>query len=30
MRLHKIITSLLENDMYKFCMGLAFYHQFSD
>ena len=30
MRLHKIITSLLENDMYKFSMGQAIYHQFSD
>lgn len=30
MRLQKIITSLLENDMYKFSMGQAIYHQFSD
>ena len=26
----QIITSLLENDMYKFSMGQAIYHQFSD
>lgn len=26
----RIITSLLENDMYKFSMGQAIYHQFSD
>ena len=25
-----IITSLLESDMYKFSMGQAIYHQFSD
>ncbi len=30
MRLHRIITSLLETDMYKFSMGQAIYHQFSD
>lgn len=30
MRLHPIITSLLEQDMYKFSMGQAIYHQFSD
>ena len=30
MRLHPIITSLLETDMYKFSMGQAIYHQFSD
>lgn len=30
MRLHKIITNLLENDMYKFSMGQAIYHQYSD
>lgn len=30
MRLHQIITSLLETDMYKFSMGQAIYHQFSD
>lgn len=30
MRLHQIITSLLEIDMYKFSMGQAIYHQFSD
>lgn len=30
MRLQRIITSLLENDMYKFSMGQAIYHQFSD
>jgi nicotinate phosphoribosyltransferase len=30
MRLQPIITSLLENDMYKFSMGQAIYHQFSD
>ena len=30
MRLHQIITSLLEQDMYKFSMGQAIYHQFSD
>ena len=28
--LPRIITSLLENDMYKFSMGQAIYHQFSD
>lgn len=30
MRLRQIITSLLETDMYKFSMGQAIYHQFSD
>ena len=30
MRLHPIITSLLEQDMYKFSMGQAIYHQFSN
>lgn len=30
MILHPIITSLLETDMYKFSMGQAIYHQFSD
>lgn len=30
MKLKPIITSLLENDMYKFSMGQAIYHQFSD
>lgn len=30
MRLNPVITSLLENDMYKFSMGQAIYHQFSD
>lgn len=28
--MEQIITSLLENDMYKFSMGQAIYHQFSD
>lgn len=28
--LHPIITSLLENDLYKFSMGQAIYHQFPD
>ncbi len=28
MKLHKIITSLLETDLYKFSMGQAIYHQF--
>ncbi|MBQ6270320.1 MAG: nicotinate phosphoribosyltransferase [Clostridiales bacterium] len=28
MKLHPIITSLLETDMYKFSMGQAIYHQF--
>ena len=28
--MHPIITSLLETDMYKFSMGQAIYHQFSD
>ena len=28
--MEKIINSLLENDMYKFSMGQAIYHQFSD
>ena len=27
--MHRIITSLLETDMYKFSMGQAIYHQFS-
>ena len=26
----QIITSLLENDLYKYSMGQAIYHQFSD
>lgn len=30
MRLGQIVTSLLETDMYKFSMGQAIYHQFSD
>ena len=30
MKLPQIITSLLEQDMYKFSMGQAIYHQFSD
>lgn len=30
MRLKPIITSLLETDLYKFSMGQAIYHQFSD
>lgn len=30
MKLAQIITSLLETDMYKFSMGQAIYHQFSD
>ena len=30
MKLPQIITSLLENDMYKFSMPQAIYHQFSD
>ena len=30
MKLNPIITSLLENDLYKFSMGQAIYHQFSD
>ena len=30
MRFHQIITSLLETDLYKFSMGQAIYHQFSD
>lgn len=30
MRLQPIITSLLETDLYKFSMGQAIYHQFSD
>ena len=29
-KIPQIITSLLENDMYKFSMGQAIYHQFSD
>ena len=28
--MHQIITSLLETDLYKFSMGQAIYHQFSD
>ena len=28
MKLHKIITSLLETDLYKFSMGQAIYHQY--
>ena len=28
--MRQIITSLLENDLYKFSMGQAIYHQFSD
>ena len=30
MKLNQIMNSLLENDMYKFSMGQAIYHQFSD
>lgn len=30
MKFDQIITSLLETDMYKFSMGQAIYHQFSD
>lgn len=30
MKLQPIVTSLLETDMYKFSMGQAIYHQFSD
>lgn len=30
MVLNQIINSLLETDMYKFSMGQAIYHQFSD
>ena len=30
MVLHQIITSLLETDLYKFSMGQAIYHQFTD
>lgn len=30
MRYHNIITSLLDQDLYKFSMGQAIYHQFSD
>ncbi|MCR5153698.1 MAG: nicotinate phosphoribosyltransferase [Lachnospiraceae bacterium] len=30
MKLHRIITSLLETDLYKFSMGQCIYHQFSD
>lgn len=30
MKLHAIINSLLDTDMYKFSMGQAIYHQFSD
>lgn len=30
MKLGRIVTSLLENDLYKFSMGQAIYHQFSD
>ena len=28
MKLHQIITSLLETDLYKFSMGQAIYHQY--
>ena len=30
MKLNRIITSLLENDMYKFSMGQTIFHKFSD
>ena len=30
MRLQRIINSLLETDMYKFSMGQAIFHQFTD
>lgn len=30
MKLHRIINSLLETDMYKFSMGQAIFHQFTD
>ena len=30
MRLNRIINSLLETDMYKFSMGQAIFHQFTD
>ena len=30
MRLQPVIVSLLEQDMYKYSMGQAIYHQFSD
>ena len=30
MKLERIINSLLETDLYKFSMGQAIYHQFSD
>lgn len=30
MKLHQIVTSLLSIDLYKFSMGQAIYHQFSD
>lgn len=30
MKLHTIINSLLENDLYKFSMGQVIYHQFAD
>ena len=30
LKLHPIITSLLDTDAYKFSMGLAIYHQYSD
>ena len=30
MKLDRIINSLLETDLYKFSMGQAIYHQFSD
>ena len=30
MKLHQIITSLLDTDAYKFSMGQAIYHQYSD
>lgn len=29
MKLQPIITSLLENDMYKFSMGQTIFHQFT-
>ena len=30
MKMHQIINSLLDNDMYKFSMGQAIYHQFPE
>ena len=30
MKLKQIVNSLLETDLYKFSMGQAIYHQFSD